>query len=570
MRILCSARVWSTLACARSRRLLSRNPVQAYNTRAFHDSLPALLRVDPHRRSLQDPIFKDTIFALATPPGKAGVAVIRISGPAVQDVWRLMISSPNKEGLTQNQSEKLPQPRQMVLRDIKVPSLNGDGEIIDQGLVVYFAAPKSFTTEPLLEIHTHSSTAVISKVLSSLAQINGCRPAERGEFTKTAFMAGRMDLTEVEGLKDLIDAETEGQRKLARGLAGGDHRIRYEALRTDIIHAMAIAEALIDFGEDDNIGDEVFEQARDKAKELCRVMEGHLNDSRRGELMRSGVKISIFGPPNAGKSSLLNHLSQRDAAIVSPIAGTTRDIVSVALDLDGIKVILSDTAGLRVTEDQIESKGIAKAEAEVVLSDIRILVLSLPVFAYPWTQPQEYLRPVIDLVDPERTIVLFNQSDLLPSSFSIPARVPSASDPALTSISVSTEISCTPKALAERIVHEFLPRGTKIWVGSLEEKDDGLERFLTDGLGKSVKMMFETGQGGSGEESPLITHQRHRHHLQKSLHHLQSFLAEPPSNIILATEYLRLAAREIGKVSGREIGLEDVLDRLFGEFCIGK
>ncbi|KAG8970369.1 mitochondrial splicing system protein, partial [Tulasnella sp. 427] len=210
------------------------------------------------------------------------------------------------------------------------------GEVLDDGLVVYFAAPKSFTTEPVLELHTHSSRAIIASVLHSLSRISGCRPAEPGEFTRRAFESGRLDLTQVEGLKDLIDAETSVQRKLALRAAGGAMRKKYDELRERIIYCQAMVEAIIDFGEGEEIEDGVWEKTQAKVSELRNEIQSHLQDGRRGEILRNGIRLAIFGPPNAGKSSLLNFLAQREAAIVTPLPGTTRDVLEISLDIGGM------------------------------------------------------------------------------------------------------------------------------------------------------------------------------------------------------------------------------------------
>ncbi|KAJ2920940.1 hypothetical protein H1R20_g16154, partial [Candolleomyces eurysporus] len=235
------------------------------------------------------------------------------------------------------------------------------GETIDDGLVAYFKGPKSFTSEDVVELHVHSGRAVISAALSALSKIPTFRPAEPGEFTRRAYLNGRLDLTQVEGLKDLIDAETEGQRRVAVRAAEGVTKQKFDQLRTGIISALAKVEALIDFGEGEEIEEGVYEDAKSKVQKVLDTIQGYLNDHRRGELLRSGIRLAIFGPPNAGKSSLLNFLAQREAAIVTAIPGTTRDILELSLDIGGLPVIIADTAGLRKTEDVVEKIGIERA-----------------------------------------------------------------------------------------------------------------------------------------------------------------------------------------------------------------
>ncbi|KAL7413196.1 hypothetical protein BDY24DRAFT_390846 [Mrakia frigida] len=538
------------ISLTRCSQLLRTSTTRSLSLSSSSSSSPSLRRFTSST-STPPPYQPPTIYALGTPPGKAGVAVLRISGPAVPEVYKQMIFRRAQQKSARGIEGVLPSPRKMVLREIRVPETAKEdaGEVIDEGLVVYFPAPNSFTTLPLLELHTHSSLSVLTKVLSALSLIPNCRPAERGEFTRQAFLAGRMDLTEVEGLRDLIDAETEGQRRLARGMVGGHLRARYETLREEIIHAMAISEALIDFGEDDNIGEEVLDDARAEVVKLINKIEGHLNDNRRGEIMRSGVKVSIFGPPNAGKSSLLNHLSQRDAAIVSPVPGTTRDIVTVSLDIAGVKVVLSDTAGLRETEDEVEKIGVERAGQEIASSNLRLLILPLPSLLYPWSTLSSVLPPLIlPHITPD-TLILLNQSDLIPPTLS----------------RAELEELVSEKMLASG-GEVRLPEGVRWWIGSLQT-GEGMEDFLEEGVGRFVKERFSSG---TSLESPLITNERHRHHLTQALVHLKFFLDQPPSEIIFAAESLRDAANEIGKVSGMSVKVDDVLDRLFGEFCIGK
>ncbi|KDQ65044.1 hypothetical protein JAAARDRAFT_52958 [Jaapia argillacea MUCL 33604] len=451
-----------------------------------------------------------TIYALSTPTGKAGVGVVRISGPDALDVWRVMVR------LHSNRVRD-PEPWKMECCRIVDPKTE---ELLDDGLAVFFKGPRSFTTQDVVELHIHSGRAIISSILSALSQLPYCRPAEPGEFTRRAFEGGRLDLTQVEGLKDLIDAETESQRKIALRAAGV---ARFEELRTDIIHCLALVEALIDFGEGEEIEEGVYEQARQKVIALHQTIQNHLSDNRRGEVLRSGIRLAIFGPPNAGKSSLLNFLAQREAAIVTPIPGTTRDILELSLDIGGLPVIVADTAGLRHTEDVVEKIGVERARNMVQGADISLCVLSLPEIAQdaPNTGDslQYYIPPSIKPLVTSDTFFLLNKSDLAPH--------PTPFD-----------------HLLEGGGNHASRRKDRSWIVSL------------------------TSDTPSSEE-PIITHARHRVHLESALRFLEAFLDTSPEDVVLAAEELRYAAQAVGKVSGL-IDVEDILDAVFRDFCIGK
>ncbi|KIY71835.1 tRNA modification GTPase TrmE [Cylindrobasidium torrendii FP15055 ss-10] len=447
-----------------------------------------------------------TIYALSTPPGRGGVGVVRISGPDSLDVWRTMVKSP----------ATLPDPWKMHRCDILHPTQR---HVLDNGLAVFFKGPRSFTTEDVLELHVHSGRAIISSVLGALGEIKGCRPAEPGEFTRRAFLGGRLDLTQVEGLKDLINADTESQRNLALLSAEGSTRARYEHLRKEIIKCLAYAEALIDFGEGDHIEDGLFSAVRGRVEDLCETIRGHLADSRRGEIVRSGIRLTIFGPPNAGKSSLLNFFAQRDAAIVTPVPGTTRDILELSMDIGGLPVVISDTAGVRPTEDIVEKIGIERAKKAVQEADISLCVLSLP--------DANSIPPAIrELVTPE-TVFLYNKQDLISS----------------------------PPA-------DTLPG--KGWKVSLTD-GSGTSDFLA-GFASVLQEKFDLNT----REAPLITHARHRTHLRSALESLEAFLEnEEEEDVVLGAEELRYAAKAIGRVTGI-IDVEELLDTIFSDFCIGK
>ncbi len=296
-----------------------------------------------------------TIFALSSGAGKAGIAVIRVSGPCVRAVMGLM-SAP----------EVLD--RQAGFRRIVHPATRA---LLDKAVVVFFAGPASETGEDVVEFQVHGGRAVVRAVLEALAEAPGCRMAEPGEFARRAFNNGKLDLVEVESLADLVDAETEGQRRLAL-LSGGVLSALYEGWRAKLIEVAGLTEAAIDFSDEGDVGSRAFEAARVRARPLREAVARHLNDGHRGEIVREGFRVALLGPPNAGKSSLLNALARRDAAIVSDEAGTTRDVIEVRLDLGGYPVIVSDTAGIRETEGRVEQEGIRRSFAAAREADLNL------------------------------------------------------------------------------------------------------------------------------------------------------------------------------------------------------
>ncbi|CAK5276101.1 unnamed protein product [Mycena citricolor] len=467
---------------------------------------------------------RSTIYALSTPPGKAGVAVIRVSGPETELV---------RTRLLPKSATNPPEPWRMERCRIRHPET---GEVLDDGLAVFFkgeqlnipemnesftpgAGPKSFTTEDVLELHIHSGRAVISSVLGALSALPFCRPAEPGEFTRRAFRGGRLDLTQVEGLKDLIDAETDGQRRMALRAAEGATRVLFEDIRQEIIGCLAHVEALIDFGEGEDIEEGVYEQARQRAAVLLERIRAYLRDSRRGEILRTGLHLTIFGPPNAGKSSLLNFLAQREAAIVTPVPGTTRDILQLAIDIGGIPVIVSDTAGLRPTDDLVERIGIERAQTASVpflFSCPRLLT----------SAKNSVSRHLASLIT-EDTLFLYNKLDLHP------------------------DVS-------------GLKLGPKQWAVSLRT-GRGTENFLAS-FAQAIREKYNVEDDS---HAPVITHARHRTHLESAANFIDAFLETSVNDIVLGAEELRYAAKAVGKISGH-IDVEDILDALFSDFCIGK
>lgn len=339
-------------------------------------------------------------------------------------------------------------------------------------------------------------------------------------------------MTQVEGLRDLIDAETETQRRIALRAAGGAVRARYDDLRAGIISCLANVEALIDFGEGEDFEDGVYEQAKSRARELLVTIRKYLNDQRRGEIIRSGIRLAIFGPPNAGKSSLLNFLAQREAAIVTPVPGTTRDVMELSLDIGGLPVIIADTAGLRKTEDVVEKIGVQRAENAVRSADVSICVLSLAdAIEHTTHGPRICVPRSLSPLITSKTFFLFNKSDLV--QFKISAEM---------SPLLSTQIA---------------------WIASMSTGDGAVD--FVAGLARSLKDRFDLDT----DEVPLITHTRHRVHLESAHRFLEAFLNTSAGDVVLGAEELRYAAQAVGKLSGL-VDVEDVLDAVFKEFCIGK
>lgn len=299
---------------------------------------------------------RETIFALATAPGRAGVAIVRVSGPAAAAAAREM-------------SGELAAPRMLVVRRI----MDGE-ELLDVGMVVWFAEGASYTGEEMVEFHLHGGRAVVARVLDALAGRSGFRAAAAGEFTRRALDAGRMDLTQVEGLADLIDAETEAQRKFALRVAGGALADAVKSMRDQAIRILALIEASIDFADEEDAPDDVSAEVAAGADALLGDLMRLTSVARAGERLREGYRVAIVGAPNVGKSSLLNAIAGREAAITSPIAGTTRDVIEVACEIEGLPVVFIDTAGLRETQDLVESEGVSRAREVSRAADLRIFL----------------------------------------------------------------------------------------------------------------------------------------------------------------------------------------------------
>jgi tRNA modification GTPase len=433
----------------------------------------------------------DTIFALSSAPGRAGIAVVRLSGKLAHEAARRLTG---RENLV---------PRRAIVCSLK----SRDGELIDQGLVLFFPTPTSYTGEDVVELHVHGGRAVLERLFSGLSEL-GLRAAEPGEFTRRAVHNGKLDITRAEAVADLIDAETEAQRQQALGQYDGGLFRLYESWAVRLTASVAWAEAAIDFS-DEELPDDLLARSRDEAGRLETEVARHLADGRRGELLREGLQLTVIGPPNAGKSSLINALAQRDVAIVSETAGTTRDVIEVRLDLGGYPVIVADTAGLRATTEAIESEGVHRALARAEAADLVLLLLD-------GTEPGGF--DVSRETQRAPDLVVWNKADL---------------------------------AWPER------PAGLRLSL----KTGEGLDAVIA-AITKAVQIRLEAPR-----EVPLLTRARHRAALGEASDALRR--ARSTKSPELCAEDLRLALRAIGRITGR-VDIEDVLDVIFRDFCIGK
>lgn len=430
----------------------------------------------------------DTIVALSSGTLPSGVAVVRISGPECKKIISSFIGKSLK-------------PRLAELVQIKSAD---DKAAIDEGLAIWFPGPHSFTGEDCLELQVHGSRAVISELLSELCKLNHVSLAEPGEFSRRAFENGKMDLTEIEGLSDLIVAETKQQRLQAFGQQQGALREIYDGWRVKLIHLRAMIEAELDFSEEEDVPEEIALAGYSKLSFLISEIETHLHDNRAGEIIRDGFQVVLLGNPNAGKSSLLNALSKRDAAIVTDEPGTTRDIISVDLDIEGFAVKVTDTAGLRASDNKIEQEGIRRARGASEAADMVI-----------WLQ---------DINDDEFS----SRPDL---------------DNLISVISKDDKGACDEFSISTMNGH---------------------------GLDKLINLILTTIRSKVDHyDTALITRQRYRENLETCLHHLQNCDPTKRSQSELISEDLRHASLMLGKITG-VIDVEDILDVIFSEFCIGK
>lgn len=433
----------------------------------------------------------DTIFALSTGALPCGVAVIRFSGPSVAQ-------------LLEHFCGPVPEPRQATLRSIR----NRDGGVIDRGLVLFFPGPASFTGEDCGEFHVHGSRAVVNSILSKMAAFKDCRLAEAGEFSRRAFENGKLDLVEVEGLADLLAAETEMQRRQAMVQAGGEATRTYAEWRELLIHARAMIEAELDFSDEGDIPGSVSDQVWTSVRALHDKISKALADEKRGEIVRDGFKVVIAGPPNAGKSSLINALAGRDIAIVTHYAGTTRDILHCDIDLEGYVVRLYDTAGIRDTDEVVEQEGIRRALRKIDEAD---LVLAL--------QDVTVEGPALDII-------------------SVPV------------LKVGTKIDLSASGDIS---------GFDLMISTSDLGD--IDRVRAAIL-NSIRARFDFG--GSVIPSRL----RHVECLKQSLANIECAL-HSSLNLEIRADYLRMASDCLGRLTGR-IDTEILLGKIFSEFCVGK
>ena len=441
-----------------------------------------------------------TIFALSSGPGISGVAVIRISGLKTKEILEKIATGP------------FPEPRVASLKKIIEIQTK---DLIDEGILIWFPGPKSYTGEDMAEIHIHGSRAVIQSILDNISKIEGCRLAEPGEFTKRAFQNEKINLLKAESIGDLIASETEIQRKQALKIMSGKSSEKFDSWRKILLKTLSNLEAKIDFPDEDlpsNILNNIKKDSQKVKLEIKKV----LNDSKVGERVREGFKIAIIGPTNAGKSSLLNYFSKREVAIVSEIAGTTRDIIEVHLNIDGFPVIMSDTAGIRNSKDEIEKKGIKLALKRAEDADLNILVFE--------PKSVDFTGFLSDL-NIEKSIFVINKSDL------------------------------------GKIKGKDLNKYKPILISIKDEKN--IEKLI-DKIKKNLTNKFVSA------EDTLITRERHRQHLEQCIFHLDEFSKkEKDSDFDKATEDIRLATRHLGMLVGK-VDVEEILGSIFNDFCIGK
>jgi tRNA modification GTPase len=434
----------------------------------------------------------ETIFALASAPGRAGIAVVRLSGPMAREAVKALTG------------QDVPLPRQAVLRRFR----DGAGGEIDRGLLIWFAAPASFTGEDVAEFHLHGGRAIIEALAAALAALPGCRMAEPGEFTRRAVLNGKFDLTQAEALADLVAAQTEAQRRQALRQYEGALSALVEGWRAELIQALAWAEAVIDFTDED-LPQDVLKQARATANDVRGALEAQLNDARRGELIREGLFLTVIGPPNAGKSSLVNALAGRDVAIVSETVGTTRDVIEVHLDLGGYAVILADTAGLREASEAVEAEGVRRALARAETADLVLLLLD-------GSDPNLSVKLPGNMVN-KPCLTVWNKADL---------PWPVRRDGLILSLKTGEGLAALIEAIAAK-----------------------------------AKELLDS------KSAPALTRPRHRQALTEAAACLaRADTAQQPE---LFAEDLRLAFRALGRLTGR-VDVEELLDIVFRDFCIGK
>ena len=442
-----------------------------------------------------------TIYALSTGPGISGVAIVRVSGIGVKKIIGLLTNKP------------LPSPRVATLR--KINKIN-TSELIDEGIILWFPGPESYTGEDMAEFHIHGSKAVIEALHASIAEIENCRLAEPGEFTKLAFQNGKINLLKAESVADLISSETEIQRQQAIMIMKGSSADKFNSLREKLLKILSHVEAKIDF-PDENLPEDILNNIKKISSEVLLNIKKILTDQRVGERIREGFKIAIIGPANAGKSSLLNYLSNREVAIVSEIAGTTRDVIETHLNIDGYPVVVSDTAGIRDSKNEIEQKGIKLALKKAEDADLKLVIVE--------PKSNDFIGVFKDLLD-DNAILVINKSDLMDKELSSEVKF---FDHVLISVKNSVNLDELILKIKKKLKNQFITNG-----------------------------------------DILITRARHREHLEKCLEYLVNFQDKNQAeDFDKAAEDLRLASRHLGMIVGK-VDVEEILENIFKDFCIGK
>jgi tRNA modification GTPase len=442
-----------------------------------------------------------TIYALSSGPGISGIAVIRVSGKNTAEVIKKLTGS------------KIPPPRVATLKKF---NKNGKKELIDEGVILWFPGPNSYTGEDLAEFHVHGSRAVIKAMHSAISKINNCRLAEPGEFTKRAFQNGRINLLKAESIADLISAETEIQRKQALKIMSGKSSDQFNLWREQLLKILSHIEAKIDF-PDENLPKNIINEIRKTSNNILIEIKKTLNDQKVGERIREGFRIAIVGPTNSGKSSLLNYLSKRDVAIVSEIAGTTRDVIETHLNLDGYPVVVSDTAGIRDSKNEIEKMGIKIALNRAEDADLKLVIVSAKNVNF---------TGVLKGLLTKNAVLVVNKSDLMKGKFN---------------------------SKFKKYEHVLISI----------KKDSNLNKLISK-IKNKLKNKFTTA------EDILITRERHRQNLINCVHHLEKFEKKKSAqDFDKAAEDLRLATRHLGMIVGK-VDVEELLGSIFNDFCIGK
>jgi tRNA modification GTPase len=442
-----------------------------------------------------------TIYSLSSGPGISGIAIIRLSGPETSNVLELLTN------------KSLPKPRVATLT--KINKIN-TSELIDEGILLWFPGPESYTGEDMAEIQVHGSKAVIDAIHSAISTVENCRLAEPGEFTKLAFQNGKINLLKAESIADLISAETEIQRKQAIKIMNGKSADQFNFLREKLLKILSHVEAKIDFPDED-LPKNILKEIKKNLDEVLTSIKKILDDQKVGERIREGFKIAILGPTNAGKSSLLNHLSNRDVAIVSEIAGTTRDVIETHLNMDGYPVIVSDTAGIRESQNEIEKKGIKLSLNRAEEADLKLVVVDVKNLDFTGV-----LKGLLD----QNAILVINKSDLLKGDI----------DPEIKKLN-HVLISIKENLNIDELI--------------LKIKNNLKDKFITS-------------------DDILITRERHRQHLEQCLEHLNNFNKKnEEDDFDKAAEDLRLATRHLGMIVGK-VDVEEILGSIFNDFCIGK